>query len=178
MSGHIGTSKEKSVEWYTPKWIFDHLGIDFDLDPASPSDHETFVPAAVKYTKKENGLLCPWHGRVFMNPPYGTDTPKWMDKFIDHNNGIALVFSRTDARWFQRAAFECDAMLLLAGRVNFVPGHENKHKQSRAGAGTAMFAFGDDSFNALLNLAEQGIFIECRGIKQYRDDLLSEMRRR
>jgi hypothetical protein len=26
-------SGEKNVDWYTPKSIFDELGIEFDLDP-------------------------------------------------------------------------------------------------------------------------------------------------
>ena len=175
MSGKIGSEKEKSVEWYTPKWIFDYLDISFDLDPASPSDHETFVPAAIKYTKEEDGLLMPWRGRVFMNPPYGTETPKWMEKFINHSHGIALVFSRTDARWFQSAMFNCDAVLFVAGRIKFVPGHENKHKESGAGAGTAIFAFGQDCFDALIKMADQGIFVDCRAIRNVRDDLLGEL---
>ena len=31
-----------------------------------------------------------------MNPPYGKFTAKWLEKFINHRNGIALVFARTD----------------------------------------------------------------------------------
>ena len=46
----------KSVEWYTPKWIFDELAIAFDLDPCSPHDMESQVPAKVKYTIFDDGL--------------------------------------------------------------------------------------------------------------------------
>jgi hypothetical protein len=54
MSGMFGENierpKYKSVEWYTPSWVFSTLGLTFDLDPASPHDMETMVPACTKYT--------------------------------------------------------------------------------------------------------------------------------
>ena len=159
MSGKISCGKEKSVEWYTPDWIFQRLCIDFDLDPASPHDFETPVPATKKLTKYDDGLIVNWHGRVWMNPPYSRETPLWMRKFIDHDHGICLVFSRTDTKWFQEALKKADATLFLSGRIDFIPGHENQHKKSRAGAGTAMFAFGDDCKNALKNLSDLGFYL-------------------
>jgi len=26
----------KNVDWYTPPWVFERLGIEFDLDPCQP----------------------------------------------------------------------------------------------------------------------------------------------
>lgn len=155
-------SKHKSVEWYTPKWVFDCLGINFDLDPSSPHDHETFVPAKTKYTIFDDGLSKSWAGTVWLNPPYGASTPVWMRRFIDHGNGISLVFSRTDTSWCQDVMQCCDAMLFVRGRINFEPGHENKHKRSRCGAGTVMFAFGDRCVDALSNMADKGVFIRSK----------------
>ncbi len=152
-------SGHKSVEWYTPKWVFDELSVEFDLDPASPHDHETFVPAKTKYTVFDDGLSKPWFGRVWLNPPYGRDTGYWMSRMADHGCGIALVFSRTDALWFQESMKRCTAMLFLSGRVAFVPGHENKHKRSRSGAGTALFAYDDDSAIALRRLSDKGVYL-------------------
>lgn len=163
MSGLIGTtiarSKKKSVEWYTPKWIFDELGLQFDLDPASPWDFESYVPAATKYTVFDDGLSREWLGRVWLNPPYGPDTSFWMRRLIAHGNGIALVFSRTDSEWCQQSMRACDAMLFMSGRIAFVPGHENAHKADRAGAGTVLFAFGPDNAIALESMADRGVFI-------------------
>lgn len=163
MSGMIGaretTPKRKSVEWYTPAWIFERLELQFDLDPSSPHDYETPVPAKTKYTVFDNGLAKPWQGRVWMNPPYGPDTGFWMRRLIDHGDGIALVFSRTDAAWFQQAIAAADASLLISGRIEFIPGHENSHKKSRSGAGSAMFAFGNDCAGALSKLADLGVLI-------------------
>ena len=79
-----------------------------------------------------------------------------MQRMAAHDNGIALCFSRTDAEWFHDAAKSCDAILFLKGRIQFVPGHENAHKASRSGAGTAMFAWGAESVIALERMAHRG----------------------
>jgi hypothetical protein len=163
MSGMFGegrsTPKHKSVEWYTPAWIFDALGLTFDLDPCSPHDMETAVPAATKYTVFDDGLKQRWFGRVWMNPPFGLMTPQWIRRMIAHDNGIVLVFSRTDALWCQEAMATASAMLFISGRIDFIPGKENQHKRSRAGAGTVMFAFGDVCANALSRLSDRGVYI-------------------
>ena len=154
----ISRGDHKSVEWYTPRWVFDELGLAFDLDPSSPHDFETYVPCANQYTVFEDGLSKSWFGRVWLNPPFGPDVGFWVRRMIDHGNGIALVFSRTDAAWCQEAMQSASATLFLAGRVEFVPGHENRHKKSRGGAGTVLFAFGDECARALARLSHRGVF--------------------
>jgi hypothetical protein len=166
MSGMFGEERQiakyKSVEWYTPAWVFEALAMEFDLDPCSPHDAETFVPARTKYTRFDNGLSKSWFGRVWLNPPYGPDTAFWMRRLIAHGDGIALVFSRTDAAWCQEAMNACSAMLFLAGRIEFVPSKENAHKASGAGAGSVFFAFGESCAEALANLRERGIYLMPR----------------
>ncbi len=166
MSGAFGearaVAKHKSVEWYTPGWVFDAIGLTFDLDPASPHDMDTVVPARTKFTIFDNGLSVPWFGRVWLNPPYGPSTKMWMKRMIHHSNGIALVFSRTDAKWCQEAMRSATAMLFVSGRIEFVAGIENQHKKSRCGAGTVLFAFGADCANALYNMRDRGVFIHER----------------
>jgi len=163
MSGMFGASRpmtgHKSVEWYTPRWIFDALRIVFDLDPASPHDTETDVPAGTKYTIFDDGLAKDWFGRVLLNPPYGPDTGLWMRRMVAHGNGVALVFSRTDASWCQEAMQSATAMLFLAGRLQFIPGKENGHKRSRCGAGTVLFAWGEPCATAVQRLAPHGVFV-------------------
>lgn len=161
MSGMFGVERRrnsyKSVEWYTPAWVFEELGLSFDLDPSSPHDMESEVPASTKYTIFDNGLAKPWHGRVWLNPPYGPETGLWMRRMIDHAHGLALVFSRTDAVWCQEALKTADATLFLSGRIDFIPGLENQHKESRSGAGSVMFAWGEDCAIALQRLAPRGV---------------------
>ena len=84
-------------EQYTPKWLFDRMGIHFDLDVAAPTGGALNVPASRYYTKADDGLVQPWTGFIFMNPPYSKAKP-WVEKFISHGHGIALLpFSK--AHW-------------------------------------------------------------------------------
>lgn len=108
-------------EWYTPSWVFERLGLSFDLDPSSPGkDVVYWSPAETHYTLADDGLSKDWFGRVWMNPPYGKHVPVWLDKFIKHGNGIALLFARTDTKWFQDIATKSDAICFTRGRVAFM----------------------------------------------------------
>lgn len=154
------SQRAKSVEWYTPAWVFEALAVQFDLDPCHPHDRVIpWIPAQNRYTVFDNGLAKPWAGRVWLNPPYSKWTKEWMLRMAGHGNGIAMVFSRTDASWFQEAIRTADAVLFVNGRVNFVPGRENEGKPSRSGAGTVMFAWGADNAIALRRLADRGYYL-------------------
>jgi hypothetical protein len=60
------------TEWYSPAKIFDALGVEFDMDVASPgADIVPWIPAKRHLTKVEDGLTTPWKGFVWMNSPYG-----------------------------------------------------------------------------------------------------------
>lgn len=78
-----------SDEWYTPKHIFDALGLEFDLDPCSPIEG-SLVPAKQRYSLPFDGLTAPWFGLVWVNPPYSKPMP-WTQKWLAHGNGLLLV---------------------------------------------------------------------------------------
>lgn len=98
-----------SPEWYSPPHIVEiatvFLGA-IDLDPswhpASP------VKAAITYTKADDGLSREWHGKVYLNPPYGREIDGWIEKLVaEHEAGnvteaIALLPARTDTEWWRR----------------------------------------------------------------------------
>ena len=96
-------------ECYTPKWIFDVLGLHFDLDVASPP-HPTNVPCDNYYTIDDNGLTQPWHGRIWMNPPYSQPEP-WINRFLEHRNGIAM-FPFSKSHWLKKIWDDPDTELL------------------------------------------------------------------
>ncbi len=115
---HTRRVGQTTDSWITPKPILDRLG-PFDLDPCA-STPQPWRTAAVMFTEADNGLLMPWTGFVWCNPPYGRLLGVWLEKMSMHNNGIALVFARTDTRAFQRHVWPVASMLLfIAGRITF-----------------------------------------------------------
>jgi len=87
-----------SDDYYTPAWVFEALGLQFDLDVASPPVAPEWIPAARRYTIEDDGLTAPWEGLVWMNPPYSNATP-WVDRFREHGNGVALL-PMSNGRWW------------------------------------------------------------------------------
>ena len=109
-----------SDDYWTPKWIFDALGLTFDLDVASPPEGPAHTPCHAYYTQKDDGLTAPWHGLVWMNPPYSKPN-LWVQRFTEHANGICLVtFSKS--YWFENLWNTADALLLPPIHMSFVQG--------------------------------------------------------
>ncbi|WP_333848493.1 DNA N-6-adenine-methyltransferase [Phaeobacter italicus] len=109
----------ESDEWYTPAYIFEALGVMFDLDVACPPEGPRHVPANYFYSEKS--LEREWSGFVWMNPPFGHQSTKrlWLRKFFEHGNGIALLPDRTSAPWWQEFAPLADVVLFVSPKVKF-----------------------------------------------------------
>lgn len=150
--------KNASVDWYTPPWIFEKLGVEFDLDPCQPPEGVPWIPAKKRYSIVDDGLAQPWEGRVWLNPPYGKHTPDWLEKMDAHRNGIALVFARTDCKWFHGPVVKSDAILFLKGRVKFVDGL-GVTGNAGAGSGSMLVAWGVDNVRALERLRDLGYIV-------------------
>lgn len=134
---------KESDEYYTPKILFDLLGVTFDLDPASPPGGSN-VPCHKYYTQADNGLVQPWHGLVWMNPPFSHATP-WVDKFIEHNNGIALlVVSRS--KWFKKLWETASAIVSTPAELKF---DRPNSKPESISFQTFLFALGEEAAAAL-----------------------------
>ena len=130
-----------SDDYWTPKWLFDALGIEFDLDVACPPGGPPHTPAKAWYTQETNGLTSPWFGRVWMNPPFSNLTP-WVNKFVDHANGICLLpFSKS--YWFEKLWNTADALTLPPIRIKF--------DQGPIFMPVVLAAYGNDNVNALRN---------------------------
>lgn len=116
-----------SNEHFTPRKYIDAARValgSIDLDPASCEEANTIVGATTYYTEAEDGLTQPWHGRVFLNPPYGRLAGEFVARFVDYyvarkvSAGIVLVNSHcTDTEWFQPL---WDGLLCFTDhRINF-----------------------------------------------------------
>lgn len=148
-----------SVDWYTPPWIFESLGLTFDLDPCHPKEKIDWIPVKKTYNIDDDGLKQDWEGNVWLNPPYGKYTKDWLKKMDSHRNGITLVFSRTDCKWFHDYITKADAILFLQSRVKFVDGF-GVTGTSGAGCGSLLAAWGYENHTALFRMKEKGFLVQ------------------
>lgn len=84
----IKTESSTNV-WLTPRNVLDLLG-DFDTDPCAA----TIRPwdcARVNYTVEDNGLILPWKGRVWLNPPYDNEIEPFLKRMSEHIGGGVLL---------------------------------------------------------------------------------------
>lgn len=150
----------KSDDWLTPKYIFDAMGIEFDLDVSAPHG-TTYVPAYNLLCA--NSLNKEWRGFIWMNPPFGgrNGIAPWLDKFFAHGSGVALTPDRTSAPWFQAAARRASSVLFVSPKVKFERPDGTVGRSP--GCGTALMAAGPRGDEALANAAHAGLGWLCRG---------------
>lgn len=137
-------------DWITPKYIIDAFGIGwFDLDPCA-SVTQPWSCARKAYTIEQDGLLRPWLGNVWLNPPYGPRTKKWVSKLATHGTGVALIFARTDtALWHNEIFPTADALLFVKGRLRFHRPDGSLGSGGNAGAPSCLIAWGKKNSSAL-----------------------------
>jgi phage N-6-adenine-methyltransferase len=139
-------------EWYTPgeyiELAREVMGA-IDLDPASSEKAQETVKAAEYFTAARNGLTQPWHGRVFLNPPYAAqDISNFVKKLIVEckegrvEQAILLVNNCTDTAWFHEAGHACASICFTAGRISFVNPDGDSTSPTQ---GQAFFYFGSNA---------------------------------
>ena len=113
----------ESNEWTTPQDLYDKLNKEFNftLDPCCTKES---AKCDKYYTKEDDGLSKDWSKDiVFMNPPYGREIPKWIEKAYKESlkgaTVICLIPSRTDTRYWHNYIFPYAEIRFLKGRVKF-----------------------------------------------------------
>ena len=113
----------KSNEWTTPQDLYDKLNKEFNftLDPCCTKES---AKCDKFYTKEDDGLSKDWrYDRVFMNPPYGREISKWIEKaYKESLKGavvVCLIPARTDTRYLHDYIFTKAEVRFLKGRVKF-----------------------------------------------------------
>lgn len=116
-------TKSTDMTWATPQDWFDYLNLEFKftLDPCCV---EETAKCKKFYTPDDDGLSKSWADeRVFMNPPYGRELPKWMHKAYTEarDNGalvVCFVPARVDTQWWHQSAVKGEVRFPV-GRVKF-----------------------------------------------------------
>jgi len=161
MGGHQSAAMMKD-EWLTPPEIIAALGgpESFDLDPCAPVARP-WEMARRHYTIQDNGLLKPWEGRIWFNPPYGGPTivGPWMRRMAHHGRGTALTFARTETDlFFETVWLKATALLFLRGRLYF---HhvDGRRAAANAGAPSVLIAYGKTDAEILKDCGIPGRFV-------------------
>lgn len=149
-----------TTTWLTPIDIVRSLG-EFDLDPCTPPEMP-WMTAKKRYTEADNGLIQPWEGRVWLNPPYGKQMELWLKKMALHGNGIALTFNRSETKQFEKWVWPyADALLFKTGRIKFL--NKNGEKTGNgAGTGSVFIAYGKENVDILKGSGIKGKFIKLK----------------
>jgi hypothetical protein len=132
----------KSQVHCTPRRLLQILG-PFDLDPCAATVRP-WDCATHNYVEAGDGLIKPWFGSVWLNPPFERyRVGRWIKKLAAHGNGIALLHARTETDWFEPIWDHARALLFLADRIKFcLP--DGSEQPANSGAPVVLAAFGDE----------------------------------
>jgi len=102
---------------------------------AAASKSNTKAPLYFDGTPDCDGLVNPWKGDVWVNPPYGREIPLWLEKAAKEiqreevNQILVLIPARTDTKWFHEIIMpHAYLVYLIKGRFNHI------HPSSKDGA--------------------------------------------
>lgn len=162
MGGHQ-SARMISDTWLTPPHIIEALG-PFDYDFCAAPEPRPWPTAKNHVSLPDNGLVLDWpkDSFTFTNPPYSTEARKWLRKAAAHGNGIALVFARTETKWFVETVWDkATSVLFLHGRIHF---HrlDGSRAESNSGAPSCLIAYGGYAALRLATCGLDGTFVRLR----------------
>lgn len=161
MGGHQ-SQRAITETWLTPREILAPLG-PFDLDPCSAPNPELWPTAQNHFTfPQQNGLLLPWEGRVWLNPPYGREMGRWLARMAEHGRGTSMIFARTETDAFFSYVWEqADAVMFLKGRVHFhLP--DGTRSNNNGGAPSVLIAYGAEDAERLIESGLDGAIVPLK----------------
>lgn len=120
----LGMMSSASVEWATPRTLFEMLDREFrfTLDVCATAENSQ----CVEYFP-EHGLQRAWvplkDGPVWCNPPYGRGIGNWVEKAYRETRTYGIVVmllpARTDTQWFHDYCLKASEIRFLRGRLCF-----------------------------------------------------------
>ena len=162
MSSHEN-NKSETIDWLTPKYIIDAFP-PFDLDPCS-SQYQEHSTANTMIRLPDDGLSIKWFGRVWLNPPYGANLINaWLRRMASHNNGIALVFARTETLWFHDWIWNyCSGLFFFKGRLSYIHAKafsERSKYGANAASPSVLVAYGSECNSLLKSVKLKGKYVD------------------
>ena len=123
-----------------------------DSPPEAPGRQTVSRPPQVVTTPRRlgPGVAC----RNLYHP-----SGKWLARLVEHGDGIALIFARTETEVFHRWGWEsADAMLFLRGRLHF---HDVDGSRAKANAGgpSVLIAHGKENAERLRTCGLPGFYV-------------------
>ena len=144
--------------WLTPPEIISDLG-PFDLDVCAPAVRP-WETAKHHYTISDDGLNRLWAGFVWCNPPYGRIAEKWLMRMSQYDNGIALIFARTETKMFQKWVWsKATSLLFIYNRLHFYNAIGIRAK-ANTGAPSVLIAYGKEADKRLQRSEIKGKYIK------------------
>ncbi len=108
-------------DWATPVQIMRALASEFTftMDACAAACTAT---APLFFTIEDNALTRDWSGTVWMNPPYGKEIGRWVQKAAEEAERgctvVCLLPSRTDTRWWHLYCMKAE-IRFIRGRLRF-----------------------------------------------------------
>ena len=121
LNSSLFSSKDQT--WETPQDLFDKLNnvFKFELDVCATDE----TAKCNKYfTPEIDGLKQEWRGTCWMNPPYGREIKKWIEKaYKESTKGaivVCLIPARTDTKYWHEYIFPyASEIRFIKGRLKF-----------------------------------------------------------
>lgn len=116
--------------WETPDEFFRSLNEVFRFETDVCATHLT-AKCTKYYTPENDGLSKDWTGTCWMNPPYGREIPRWVEKAYKESlkgaTVVCLIPSRTDTAYWHDFVLGGGATVInLRGRLRFKMGGEQR----------------------------------------------------
>lgn len=110
-------------DWATPPSVFDPLNAEFGftLDVCASTEN---TKVEWFFDEQADALNLPWgNGVCWMNPPYGRDLGRWVQKAYESSQGgatvVCLVPARTDTAWWHDWVEGKAETRFVRGRIKF-----------------------------------------------------------
>lgn len=108
-------------KWSTPQDFFERLNAEFHFDIDVCADLAN-TKCERFFTEEMDGLQQRWFGTCWMNPPYGKEISKWVQKAYESSlqgaTVVCLLPARTDTKWWHDYCMQGE-IRFVRGRLRF-----------------------------------------------------------